>query len=102
MWQLPNDAGVLGVVAFGVAGLGCSALLPLTISFGQEQLTGMATAAAGGVIAFYQVGYGIAAIGGGKLQDAGTSLPSLFGWAAVVALAMGLLSFVLARRPAPA
>ena len=102
VWQLPNDAGVLGVVAFGVAGLGCSALLPLTISFGQEQLTGMATAAAGGVIAFYQVGYGIAAIGGGKLQDAGTSLPSLFGWAAVVALAMGLLSFVLARRPAPA
>jgi fucose permease len=101
VWQLPDDAGVLGVLAFGVAGLGCSALLPLTISFGQEQLTGIATAVAGGVIAFYQVGYGIAAIGGGKLQDAGTSLPSLFGWAAVVALAMGLLSFVLARRPAP-
>jgi fucose permease len=101
VWKLPDDAGVLGVVAFGVAGLGCSALLPLTISFGQEQLTGIATAVAGGVIAFYQVGYGIAAIGGGRLQDAGTSLPSLFGWAAVVALAMGVLSFVLARRPAP-
>jgi MFS family permease len=102
VWKLPDDAGLLGVVAFGVAGLGCSALLPLTISFGQEQLTGMATAVAGGVIAFYQVGYGIAAIGGGRLQDAGTPLPSLFGWAAVVALVMGLLSFVLARRPAPA
>jgi MFS family permease len=102
VWRLPDDAGVLGVLAFGVAGLGCSALLPLTISFGQEQLTGIATAVAGGVIAFYQVGYGIAAIGGGRLQDAGASLPSLFGWAAVVALAMGLLSFVLARRPAPA
>jgi MFS family permease len=100
VWKLPDDAGLLGVLAFGVAGLGCSALLPLTISFGQEQLTGIATAVAGGVIAFYQVGYGIAAIGGGRLQDAGTSLPSLFGWAAVVALAMGLLSFVLARRPA--
>jgi MFS family permease len=100
VWKLPDDAGVLGVIAFGVAGLGCSALLPLTISFGQEQLTGIATAVAGGVIAFYQVGYGIAVIGGGKLQDSGTPLPSLFGWAAVVALAMGLLSFVLARRPA--
>jgi MFS family permease len=99
VWQLPDDAGVLGVIAFGVAGLGCSALLPLTISFGQEQLTGIATAVAGGVIAFYQVGYGIAAIGGGRLQDAGTPLPTLFGWAAVVALLMGLLSFVLARRP---
>jgi fucose permease len=101
VWKLPDDAGALGVIAFGVAGLGCSALLPLTISFGQEQLAGIATAVAGGVIAFYQVGYGIAAIGGGKLQDAGTPLPSLFGWAAVVAFAMGLLSFVLARRPAP-
>jgi len=99
VWKLPHDAGVLGVVAFGVAGLGCSALLPLTISFGQEQLPGIATAVAGGVIAFYQVGYGIAAIGGGRLQDAGASLPSLFGWAAVLALVMGLLSFVLARRP---
>jgi len=100
VWKLPDDAGVLGVLAFGVAGLGCSALLPLTISFGQEQLTGIATAVAGGVIAFYQVGYGIAAIGGGRLQDAGTSLPSLFGWAACIAFAMGVLSFVLARRPA--
>ena len=55
---------------------------------------------AGGVIASYQLGYGIAAIGGGKLQDAGTPLPTLFAWAAVAALAMGVLSFVLARRPA--
>ena len=58
----------------------------------------MAAAAAGGVIAFYQLGYGIAAIGGGKLQDAGTSLPTLFGWAAVVALAMGA---ALVRPGAP-
>ena len=71
VWQLPHAAGVLGVLAFALAGLGCSALLPLTISFGQEQLAGIATAVAGGVIASYQLGYGIAAIGGGKLQDAG-------------------------------
>jgi MFS family permease len=95
-------AGLLGVLAFALAGLGCSALLPLTISFGQEQLAGIASAVAGGVIAFYQLGYGIAAIGGGKLQDAGVSLSTLFAWTAVVALAMGLLSFVLARRPVPA
>src|SRR5262249_34573289 len=34
VWQLPGHSGVLGVLAFGLAGLGCSALLPLTISFG--------------------------------------------------------------------
>ena len=37
---LPDDEPALGVLAFGLAGLGCSALLPLTISFGQEQLVG--------------------------------------------------------------
>jgi len=99
IWQLPHAAGLLGVLAFALAGLGCSALLPLTISFGQEQLAPIATAVAGGVIAFYQLGYGIAAIGGGKLQDAGVSLPTLFAWTAAVALVMGGLSFVLAQRP---
>jgi hypothetical protein len=99
VWQLPHAAGLLGVLAFALAGLGCSALLPLTISFGQEQLAGIATAVAGGVIAAYQLGYGIAAIGGGKLQDVGVSLSTLFAWTAVVALVMGGLSFILARRP---
>ena len=36
---LPDDEPTLGILAFGLAGLGCSALLPLTISFGQEELT---------------------------------------------------------------
>ena len=58
---LPHGASGLGVLAFGLAGLGCSALLPLTISFGQEQLTVISASIAGGAIAFYQVGYGIAA-----------------------------------------
>jgi hypothetical protein len=38
---LPDGTPVLGVLAFGLAGLGCSALLPLTISFGQEELVVM-------------------------------------------------------------
>ena len=53
---LPEDEPALGVLAFGLAGLGCSALLPLTISFGQEELKAFAAATAGGVIAFYQLG----------------------------------------------
>ncbi len=35
---LPQDQPALGILAFGLAGFGCSALLPLTISFGQEEL----------------------------------------------------------------
>ena len=43
---LPEDEPVLGILAFGLAGLGCSALLPLTISFGQGELAAVAAAAA--------------------------------------------------------
>jgi fucose permease len=99
---LPKDTPVLGVLAFALAGLGCSALLPLTISFGQEALPGLSAAAAGGVIAFYQIGYGIAAFGVGPLHDAGAALPAIFAASAVVAVAMGALSFVVAHQlPTP-
>ena len=94
---LPHGSTAGGVVIFGVAGLGCSALLPLTISFSQEQLVSMSAVVAGAVIAFYQLGYGIAAFGAGPLQDAGVSLSTIFGLTAIVAVAMGTLSFVLAR-----
>jgi MFS family permease len=99
---LPDGTSALGVLAFGLAGLGCSALLPLTISFGQEQLVVMSASVAGGMIAFYQLGYGVAAFGAGPLQDAGVGLPTIFGFAAVAAVVMGGLSFVLtARQVAP-
>jgi MFS family permease len=95
---LPDDRPALGVVAFGLAGLGCSALLPLTISFGQEELSAYAAAAAGGVIAFYQLGYGIAAFGVGPLRDAGVELSTVYALAAIVAVAMCAWSFVVAGR----
>jgi MFS family permease len=95
---LPTGYPGLGIVAFGVAGLGCSALLPLTISFSQEQLVVMSGSVAGAVIAFYQVGYGLAAFGAGSLQDHGVSLSTLYTVAAIAAAAMGALSFALATR----
>jgi MFS family permease len=100
---LPDDEPALGVLAFGLAGLGCSALLPLTISFGTEELASVSAAVAGGVIAFYQLGYGIAAFGVGPLLDGGVELPTIYGFAAGIAAAMGAWSFVVARRrPSPA
>src|SRR6185369_9159625 len=71
---LSRPHAVAGIGVFALAGVGCSALLPLTISFGEGDLTAMAAAMAGGVIAFYQLGYGIAAFGVGPLLDAGASL----------------------------
>jgi MFS family permease len=95
---LPADGVGWGIAAFGLAGLGCSALLPLTIGFGQEELTAISAAMAGGVIAFYQLGYGIAAFGVGPLLDNGVELTAVYGFSAAVAFAMGLVSFALVGR----
>jgi predicted MFS family arabinose efflux permease len=99
---LSKPHAVAGIAVFALAGLGCSALLPLTISFGEKDLTAIAAAMAGAVIAFYQLGYGIAAFGVGPLQKAGASISAIFGFTAGVAVAMSLLSFFVARtRPDP-
>ena len=90
---VPKTNSLLGVLTFALAGLGCSALLPLTISFGQKELTTIAASAAGGLIAFYQIGYVIAAFGVGPLQTwAGLDLSVIFGGTAIVALAMAAVS----------
>ena len=100
---LSRPHAVAGIAVFALAGLGCSALLPLTISFGVEDLTAISAAMTGSVIAFYQLGYGIAAFGVGPLQtDAGVSLSRIFGFTAIIAAAMALLSFFVTRRRAPA
>jgi MFS family permease len=95
----PKTNPILGVLTFALAGLGCSALLPLTISFGQKELTTIAASVAGGLIAFYQIGYGLAAFGVGPLQTwAGLDLNIIYGGTAVVALALSVLSFVVTRK----
>jgi hypothetical protein len=68
------------------------------VSFGEEELTSMPAAIAAGVIAFYQLGYGIAAFGVGPLQAAGVTLSAMFTGTAIVAAAMALLSIPVARR----
>jgi fucose permease len=96
---LPQGDSALAILAFGLAGLGCSALLPLTISFGQEALTAIAASVAGLLIAFYQMGYGITAFGVGPLQEnAGLSLNAIYGATAFVALILAALSFIITRR----
>jgi MFS family permease len=100
---LPKQAPAASVAAFCLAGLGCSALLPLTISFGQEKMADRQAAVAGGVIACYQVGYGVAAFGVGPLVSAGTGTAVIFAAGAVVAAVMGAFSLVVARgQPSPA
>jgi predicted MFS family arabinose efflux permease len=92
----PRAYPFLAIISFGLAGLGCSALLPLVISFGQGELTSMTAAVAGGIIGFYQMGYGIAAFGVGPLQAWGKlSLASIYAGGAGVAAGLAALAFVI-------
>ncbi|HYB40927.1 MAG TPA: MFS transporter [Candidatus Methylomirabilis sp.] len=97
---LPEGRPSLGILAFALAGLGCSALLPLTISLAEDELAGMAASVAGGLVATYQVGYGIAAFGVGPVEERiGRGLGAVFGAAAAVAVAMAGLAFLIVGGP---
>ncbi len=71
----------LGLSTFAVfilAALGCSALLPLTLSFTQKDVTAISAALAGGVIA-YQIGYGLVAGGLRPHAASGARALAMFG-----------------------
>ena len=61
----------------------------MTIGYGESSFRGMVELAAGWLIAAYQIGYGLAAFGGGALQRS-VSLPTLYRLTAVLAVVMGL------------
>jgi MFS family permease len=87
---VPTSSPGLGAASFALAGLGCSALLPLTISLGRED------APPGDLIAWYQVGYGLAAFGVEPLRShAGLSMRALFGGATGVAVLLAGLAVIL-------
>jgi hypothetical protein len=70
--------------------------LPLVISFGQKELTTVTASVAGGMIGFYQMGYGVAAFGVGPLQAwAKLTLASIYGWTTLFALGLAALAFVI-------
>lgn len=87
-----------GILAFGFAGLACSAFLPLSISFGGKEFPRLTAVVSGELIAFCQVGYGIAAFGVGPLHDKiGIPLSTIYAGSSLVAGAMIVLAFFVAR-----
>jgi predicted MFS family arabinose efflux permease len=89
---------IRGLLAFGLAGLACSAVFPLSISFGGEEFPRLTAVVSGELIAFYQVGYGIAAFGTGWLLGA-TNVPlsTIYVGGSLVAGAMIVLAFLVIR-----
>ncbi|MDE3137860.1 MAG: MFS transporter [Acidobacteriota bacterium] len=86
------------IAAFGFAGLACSAFLPLSVSFTEEQFPRLAELMAGELMAAYMIGYGIASFAVGPLVDSGAMrLASIYSGASVVAAVMIVMSFFLTR-----
>jgi hypothetical protein len=95
--------GTGGIVAFGLAGLACSAFLPLSISLGGDEFPYLSAVIAGELIAFYQLGYGVAAFGIGPLRD-GLGLPfsTIFATGSIVAVPLVVVAWFVTRRTLPA
>jgi MFS family permease len=93
-----------GVAVFALAGFGCSAMLPLIISLGQTRMPVIANSVAGSMIAWYQIGYGIAAFAVGPIEEyLHLPLTRILGGSAL----LGFLLLILAvpasgRKPAEA
>ena len=102
---IPTARGAGGnVLAFGFAGVACSAFFPLTISLAEQEFFQAAAGVSGGLVAAYMAGYGVAAFGVGPLRDsARVPLAAVYTGTAAVAAGLAGAAFVLARpvkRPA--
>lgn len=89
-----------GIIVFGLAGLACSAFLPFSISFSGDEFPHLSAVMAGAMIAFYQLGYGVAAFGTGPLRDSiGLSFSTIFSAGSVVALPLIVVAWFVIRQP---
>ncbi len=92
-----------GIVAFGLAGLACSAFFPLCISLSGQEFPQFAAAMSGELVAFYQAGYGVAAFGVGPLRDlTGRPLGMIYTVGSLVAAAMLMVALAVVARGAKA
>jgi hypothetical protein len=90
-----------GIVAFGLAGLACSAFFPLCISLSCQEFPRFAAAMSGALVAFYQAGYGLAAFGVGPLGDlTGLPLGMIYMVGTLVAAAMLIAALAVGARGA--
>ena len=94
---------IAGILAFGLAGLACSAFLPLSISFGGNEFPRLSAVMAGEIIAFYQLGYGVAAFATGPLRElVGLTFSMIFAAGSIVALPLAIVAALIVRGPVAA
>jgi len=102
LFLVPMASGASeGIAVFAFGGLACSGFFPLTIGYGEGTFPNIVELATGWLIAAYQVGYGLAAFGGGAIQSV-VKLSTVFRIAALLAIAMALVSIPIVHRQRPA
>lgn len=98
-----SEGALAGISGFAAAGLACSALLPFSISFAGTEFPSEAATMSGELIAFYQIGYGIAAFGVAPLRaTGGISYSEIFSAGSLISLGLGLVALLVIRAPAHA
>lgn len=99
LWISVVDGEHAGVLAFGLAGLACSAFLPMTIGFAERAHRDLAEIVSGAVVAAYMLGFGIGSFGLGPLREsAEIPLATLYRGAGMLAIVLGGLAWALVRQ----
>ena len=93
------DGALKGTLAFGAAGLGVLRLPAAQHQPGRSRVSGPSGDFSGELIAFYQIGYGVAAFGVGPLRElGGVDYSTAFSLGSLVSLALGGFALGVARR----
>jgi FHS family glucose/mannose:H+ symporter-like MFS transporter len=97
------EGAASGIAALALVGFACSAILPLSLSFAGKEFPAQSATMLGALIAFYQLGYGVAAFGGGPLvESAGLTYSTVFSLGSLVALALAAVAVpVICHRVKP-
>lgn len=103
LWVASVGGAASGIAAFALAGLACSAFLPLSIGFAQACHRDLTELVSGVMMAAYLLGFGIGSYGLGPLREAaGIPLTILYSASASLAILLMGIALVLARRRAAA
>lgn len=96
---IPGIGGNAGNVAvFALGGLACSAFLPLSVSFAEQEFPDRAELVAGWMITSLLVGVGVGAYGVGPLREAtGLSFSAIYANSSLIAAMMAAVAFYLMR-----
>jgi fucose permease len=93
-----STSATLGIAAFGLAGLACSACLPLSIGTASSETPQFVETASGWMVASYMMGFGVGAFAVGPIRQlADLQLSHVYQGAIIIAIVLILLANFLVR-----